>query len=138
MGINYGPNGEVLHSNGRPFWYGPNGRAITSEQADRLLADIRKRRVARTSLRHGRERVTVSTVFLVLDQNPYGGLPVLWETMVFGGPSDGGKWRYTSRRDARKGHHDTVAFLKLAFAVEQAGRDQRRRMHASYRRRAFA
>jgi hypothetical protein len=50
--------------------------------------------------------VTVSTVFLGLDHN-FGERragPVLWETMVFGGPCDQEQHRYRSRADAEAGH----------------------------------
>jgi rubredoxin len=46
----------------------------------------------------------VSTVFLALDHSFGHGLPVLWETMVFGGPLDGEMARYTSKGDALAGH----------------------------------
>jgi hypothetical protein len=42
--------------------------------------------------------IYVSTAFLGIDYNPSGrGPPVLWETMVFGGPHDGYQRRYGSR-----------------------------------------
>lgn len=55
----------------------------------------------------------VSTVFLGLDHsyNRGRGEPVLWETMIFGGPHDGYQERYTSRDDALAGH---AAALQLA------------------------
>jgi hypothetical protein len=50
-------------------------------------------------------KVRVSTVFLGLDHNYSGrGKPVLWETLVFGGPLDGEQDRYTSHAAAFKGH----------------------------------
>lgn len=52
--------------------------------------------------------VKVSTVFLGLDHAFTGGPPVLWETMVFGGPLDGEQDRYTSRADAEHGHTEMV------------------------------
>lgn len=48
--------------------------------------------------------VRVSTVFLGIDHSDNGGPPVLWETMVFGGPLDDEQERYTSREDALRGH----------------------------------
>jgi len=55
----------------------------------------------------------VSTVFIGLDHNyRLTGAPVLWETLVFGGPLDGELVRYTSRADALEGHHAMVKFLK--------------------------
>lgn len=51
------------------------------------------------------QRILVSTVFLGLDHNfLQDGPPVLWETMVFGGPLDGKMDRYTSRQAAEEGH----------------------------------
>jgi hypothetical protein len=53
------------------------------------------------------QKVRVSTVFLALDHNFWGqGPPVLWETMVFGGPLDGEQARYTSHADAFVGHQE--------------------------------
>jgi hypothetical protein len=56
--------------------------------------------------------VRVSTVFLGLDHGWGGGDPVLWETMVFGGPHDGYQDRYTSRQDALAGHEKAVAMVR--------------------------
>jgi hypothetical protein len=48
--------------------------------------------------------IEVSTVFLGLNHAFTGGPPVLWETMVFGGPLDCEMERYTSKEDAVAGH----------------------------------
>ena len=49
--------------------------------------------------------VTVSTVFLGLDHSfALGGQPVLFETMVFGGPLDLEMERYHTREAALHGH----------------------------------
>lgn len=48
--------------------------------------------------------VWISTVFLSLDHQYGDGPPILWETMVFGGPLDGEQNRYTSRAAALAGH----------------------------------
>lgn len=56
--------------------------------------------------------VLVSTVFLGLDHRFDGdGPPVLWETMIFGGPLDGYQDRYDSHENALGGHQTA---LKLA------------------------
>ena len=60
----------------------------------------------------------VSTVFLGLDHSCVAGDPVLWETMVFGGPLDGEQDRYTSRDDAVKGHATFVERVKAASTEE--------------------
>lgn len=50
------------------------------------------------------EGVDVSTVFLGLDHSFGGSVPVLWETMIFGGEHDGYQDRYTSHDAAMIGH----------------------------------
>lgn len=57
----------------------------------------------------GPEVVRVSTVFLGLDHQWGDGPPVLWESMVFGGPHDGEMCRYTSRAAALAGHREMCA-----------------------------
>jgi hypothetical protein len=70
------------------------------------------RTVARDRLSNGAE---VSTVFLGLDHNfTASGPPVLWETMIFGGPRDGYCDRATSRAAALVNH---AAALELARAA---------------------
>src|SRR3990167_6729920 len=57
--------------------------------------------------------VVVSTGFLGLDHRyGGGGPPVLWETMIFGGPHDQYQERYTSREDALEGHQKAVALAR--------------------------
>ena len=63
------------------------------EKADRTLL--------RTRLPHN---VMVSTVFLGLDHGFNDVGPLLWETMVFGGPYDGYMDRHTTEEEARQGH----------------------------------
>lgn len=40
------------------------------------------------------------------------GPPVLWQTMIFGGPRDLQQVRYTSQAAALKGHEQVVALAK--------------------------
>jgi hypothetical protein len=59
----------------------------------------------------------VSTVFLGLDHNfGGGGPPILWETMVFGGPLDGEMDRYSSVAEAKAGHQAMCAKVTEALA----------------------
>ena len=56
---------------------------------------------------------TVSTVFLGFDLS--GGLrdpPVMFETMVFGGPFNGDRYRYVSWDDAKRGHATVVQVVR--------------------------
>lgn len=50
-------------------------------------------------------KIEVSTVFLGLDHGwSSDDKPVLWETMIFGGPEDQYQDRYSSMEEALKGH----------------------------------
>ena len=69
-----------------------------------------ERRVAETLIGDMR----VSTVFLALDHSFGEGAPILWETLVFGGPLDGEMERYAFREDAEAGHAAMVERVKEA------------------------
>jgi hypothetical protein len=58
----------------------------------------------------------VSTVFLGIDHRFFGqGPPILFETMIFGGPLDGSQWRYSSWDDAQAGHKAAVRKAREAI-----------------------
>jgi hypothetical protein len=58
--------------------------------------------------------VEVLTTFIGLDLAPRGrrGPPVLFETMISGGPLDGRYWRYSSWDDAETGHKVAVRKIR--------------------------
>lgn len=56
-----------------------------------------------------KDGVRVSTVFLAIDHRFDGGPPLLFETMVFGGPLDNEQERYTTWAEAEAGHAAMVA-----------------------------
>lgn len=63
------------------------------------------------------EGCRISTVFLGVDHNFYGkGDPVLFETMIFGGPMDGERWRYSTYTEAERGHAEAVTAARIAAA----------------------
>lgn len=62
------------------------------------------------------KRVRVSTVFLGLDYSFGEGPPLLWETMVFGGPLNGRMARYSSVDDAFAGHQRICHEVNRALA----------------------
>ena len=63
--------------------------------------------------------VRVSTVFLGIDHNfSLSGDPILWETMIFGGPEDGFQRRYTSKADAIVGHAEAMKLVSTPDAKE--------------------
>lgn len=70
-----------------------------------------ERTIARTELPND---VMVSTVFLGIDHNFGGGPPILFETMIFGGPLDEAQYRYTTREIALIGHEAAVVEAKAA------------------------
>lgn len=58
----------------------------------------------------------VSTVFIGIDHRIYGrGPPMLFETMIFGGPLDEYQWRYASYDDAVTGHKMAVTNARNAI-----------------------
>lgn len=75
------------------------------ETANRVIAQDRDER-------EGAPDVRVSTIFLGLDHNHWGGgPPILWETMIFGGLHDGYQARYHSRDEALEGHQVACALV---------------------------
>jgi hypothetical protein len=65
-----------------------------------LVENTDDRHVAWTEFEGGH----VSTVFLGLDHNWFGSPPLLFETMIFGGPEDGYCERYSTWDEADAGH----------------------------------
>jgi hypothetical protein len=53
----------------------------------------------------------ISTVFLGLDHAWDSEIPVLWETMIFGGEHDQYQDRYTSYEDALEGHQTALTLI---------------------------
>jgi hypothetical protein len=63
--------------------------------------------------------VEVSTVWLGLDQRFWGdGPPLIYETMIFGGPHDEEQWRWPNRDAALAGHDQAVALARDAARQE--------------------
>jgi len=63
--------------------------------------------------------VRVSTVFLGLDHSFGGGAPLLFETMVFGGPLDGEQERYHTWDEAEAGHKLMIEKVRPAPAASK-------------------
>lgn len=56
--------------------------------------------------------IRVSTVFLGIDHDfSMEGPPLIFETMIFGGPHNEEQWRYSTLEQARAGHAAAVALL---------------------------
>lgn len=54
----------------------------------------------------------ISTVFLGLDHSFGEGPPLLFETLIFGGPLDGWMWRCSTREQAEEQHRKAVENLQ--------------------------
>lgn len=72
-------------------WFETNDRHV----ADEKIGDVR-----------------ISTIFLGLDHSFGSGPPLLFETMVFGGPLDQEMDRYSTREEAEKGHKEMIDKVK--------------------------
>jgi hypothetical protein len=55
--------------------------------------------------------VFISTVFLGIDHGWGSDVPILFETMVFGGKYNEYQWRYATWDEAYKGHHEVCAMV---------------------------
>jgi hypothetical protein len=93
--------------------YDRAGKRITLRQWGELkYQDPDYHRVALTIVGEAK----VSTVWLGLDHRMTvldgGGPPIIFETMIFGGPHDEEQWRYSTEVEARAGHELVVAQLR--------------------------
>ena len=91
------------------FWYNIEGEPIDLHEADDLIPDIEKRRVAVYD--DGEYRV--STIHTVLDTALLdGGPPMIFETMVFDPDRERLFGRYPTKESALKGHQQAVELAK--------------------------
>lgn len=97
------------------MYYNKDGTEATREEWVAMFEDAETRKVALSE-------VSVSTVFMGMDHRFGGdGPPILWETMIFGGPHDGYQQRYSSVTAAIEGHAYAAALaLGLEYEVKHA------------------
>lgn len=98
----------------RPVWYvldGKTPRPATMEEGAAFFRSER-RRVARDRVGSGEDAAEVSTVFLCLDHGFGDGPPVLFGSLVFGGPLDGEGGRYSTWEAAEAGHAALLARVR--------------------------
>jgi len=95
-------------------YYDRQGRPVHDRAAQRELR--KNKRVAETTI----DDSWVSTVHLGLDHGYGDGPPVIFETMVFGGPlSDECEW-YCTEAEALTGHAAMVVRVQKAHDVDVA------------------
>jgi hypothetical protein len=95
-------------------WYALEGKVVVEADSPWHFEfmTLDERRVARTEL----DGADVSTVFLGLDHGYGGGPPLVFETLVFGGPMDGECHRYSTWEQAEVGHKAMVQLVKIAMS----------------------
>lgn len=105
----------------RPILYRLDGHTpvpVSDSELSHGFDDPCGKRVALTRLRERHARTEVSTVFLGVDHQFDPTLPpLLFETMIFGGPNDHERWRYGTWDEAAAGHERIVAALRAGEAV---------------------
>ena len=89
-------------------YYDRQGNPISMTEWASLLDGGENQIVARTE----RDGILVSTVYLGLNHAWDDGLPLIFETMIFGGDHDEEQWRYSTEAEALEGHQAAVT---LAF-----------------------
>ncbi len=87
-------------------YYDRQGEPIDMIEWGKRLTDLEYKRVAYDELADG--TIIVSTVWLGLDHNWGEGRPLIFETMVFGGPNDQDQYRYSTEAEALAGHVERV------------------------------
>jgi len=99
----------------RPRYYILLGRtpiAVTVEAWAKWM-QIAERHVACDDI----GKAGVSTVFLGLDHGMRNNAdPLIFETLVFGGPLDGEMRRYSTWAEAERGHQEVVTEVRIAAA----------------------
>lgn len=96
-------------------YYDPEGRPLTLEEWGDLLE--KRHHDPDTSWWHkvtvvGNDSVEVSTVWLGMNHRFGDGPPLIYETMVFGGPMAEAQWRYSTKEEAWR-HHDEVVRMVM-------------------------
>lgn len=71
--------------------------------------------VDRTVKKSSIGEVSISTVFLVINHNFGDGPPLLFETMIFGGPEDEFQQRYFTWDEAAAGHEKVRAWVNQNY-----------------------
>lgn len=88
-----------------PYHFDREGNPLTDlMEWGRLHMDIRYKTVAKAVVGEAR----VSTVWLGYNYQFGDGPPLIFETMIFGGPRDDETWRYPTEDEARVGHQRVV------------------------------
>lgn len=102
------------------MYFDLDGLPMCTDCWSALFRNPEAKRVAETLLADG--TIWISTVWLGLDHSlTLDGLPIIFETMVFGGAMDQEDcWRYSTREQALAGHQEVVRLVELDLAITSA------------------
>src|SRR5687767_6834588 len=104
-------------------YFDQQGKPLSREAGAALFSD--ERNAERVVARDQVGEADVSTVHLVIDHG-FGGVPLIFETMIFGGDHDGFQDRYSTRQEAEAGHRRVVERLRAGNSPDPStGRDDR-------------
>jgi hypothetical protein len=94
-------------------WYtlDENNKPIAATSIIEAIAWLDKNPERKAVKQEHIDDVFISTVFLGLDHAWHSDVPVLWETMIFGGEHDQYQERYTSHKDALEGHEKALTLI---------------------------
>lgn len=82
-----------------------------------------KRIVAKDFLEFSNKTIEVSTVFLGVDHRfDNNRVPIVFETMIFGGEFDENMERYSTWQDAVQGHQRWIEKVKVNMSKKQKGK----------------
>ncbi len=98
-------------------YYDMNGRPYAEPDAWKKWASDytdSNRRVAQTYIGWFR-KIHISTIWLGHDHAYGDGPPLIFETMIFGGPLDEYQQRYSTKNEALIGHEKAVKFARLGY-----------------------
>lgn len=103
--------------------YDRQGNSISVDEWGTLHSDINYKRIG---WRDFEGSVSVSTVWLGIDHAmPWDDQPLIFETMVFGGPYADAQMRYATEQEAIDGHARTCSDIEAGrqpwFENEEAG-----------------
>ena len=87
----------------RSLYYDREGKPIDADEWTRRFAQTESLEYRVVQLDEF-DDVRVSTVWLGIDHSHGEGPPLIFETMIFGGPHDGYQARYSTEAEARAGH----------------------------------
>lgn len=113
-------------------WVDKEGRPIPPEEWGRLHEDDSYRVIGYTEIPGGSAVSTVWVGINMFFMKP-GVQPLIFETMIFGGPLDEQQWRYATERSAKLGHIDAVRMARTAARAYQAEREAWEKSDDAYR-----